>query len=99
MRPLPVPPAAETDAEALEMIRGWVIQGRLHISLAAWVWKDEPQTWGRMLAEAAGHLADAIAKDTGARRDVVFAKIRGSVIANLDDLPESLGGDFVGKPQ
>ncbi len=99
MRPLPVPPAAETDVEALEMIRGWIIQGELHISLAAWVWKDEPQTWGRMLAEAAGHLADAIAKDTGARRDLVFAKIRGSVISNLDDLPDSLDGDFAGKPQ
>jgi hypothetical protein len=52
-----------------------------------------------MLAEAAGHLADAIAKDTGARRDLVFAKIRGSVISNLDDLPDSLDGDFAGKPQ
>ena len=98
MRALPVPPAAETDPEALEMIRGWIIQGSLQISLAAWVWKDEPQTWGRMLAEAAGHLADAIAKDTGGRRDIVFAKIRGSVIANLDDLPDTLQGDFVGGP-
>jgi hypothetical protein len=99
VRPLPVPPAAETDPEALEMIRGWIIQGGLHISLAAWVWKDEPKTWGRMLAEAAGHLADAIAQDTGARRDLVFAKIRGSIIANLDDLPDSLDGEFFGKPQ
>jgi hypothetical protein len=99
MRPLPVPPAAETDTEALEMIRGWIIESELHISLAAWVWKDEPQTWGRMLAEAAGHLADAIARDTGTPRDLVFAKIRGSIIANLDDLPDTLDGDFVGTAQ
>jgi hypothetical protein len=59
--------------------------------------KDEPQMWGRLLAEAAGHLADAIAKDADAPRDLVFAKIRGSIISNLDDLPDTLHGDFVGK--
>lgn len=85
--------------DALEMIRGWIIDSELHISLAAWVWKDEPEVWGRLLAEAAGHLADAISKETGNSRESVFAKIHTSVIENLDDLPDTLTGDFVHRPQ
>jgi hypothetical protein len=99
MRPLPFPPAAETDADALEMIRGWIIHGELNISLAAWVWTEEPQTWGRMLAEAAGHLADAISKETGKARNAVFAEIRTGLVTYLNDLPDTLNGEFADEDQ
>jgi hypothetical protein len=99
MRVLSMPPAAQDDPEALEMIRGWIIGGQLHISLAAWVWKDEPETWGRLLAEAAGHLADAIAKDTGANRSATLARIQESLVSHLENLPSTLTGDFVSRPQ
>lgn len=99
MRVLSPPPDADKDPDALEMIRGWIINGELQISLAAWVWKDEPEVWGQLLAEAAGHLADAISKETGDSRESVFAKIHASVRRHLDDLPDSLTGDFVNRPQ
>jgi hypothetical protein len=76
MRPLPHPPDAEKNPDSLEMLRGWVVDGQLQISLAAWVWQDEPKEWGRLLAESACHLADAISEETGKNRDEIFRGIR-----------------------
>jgi predicted lipid carrier protein YhbT len=99
MRILSIPHDADQDPDAIELLRAWIIHGELNISLAAWVWKDEPETWGRLLAEAAGHLADAISKETGRARDTVFDEIRASVSANLDEPDDShRTGDFVEGP-
>ncbi len=40
-----IPPAAEEDPKALEVIRVWVAKGGQHVSLNPLVWKD-PQAWG-----------------------------------------------------
>jgi len=95
MRPLPHPPDAEKDADSLEMLRGWVIDGQLQVSLASWVWQDEPKQWGRLLAESACHLADAIAADTGKSRAEIYRAISESVIHHLHHQPEDLEGEFV----
>jgi Domain of unknown function (DUF5076) len=103
MRPLPHPPAAEHDPDALEMIRGWIIDGKLQIALAAWVWEDEPAQWGRMFAEAVGHLSDAVSQETGRPKD----EVRRQIVATLQHYlanPVELVGEFVdpvepGSPQ
>ena len=95
MRPLPHPPDAESDKESLEMIRGWIVDGELQISLAAWIWKDQPKEWGRLLADAAYHLADAISEETGKNRDEIFRTISESVIYHLQHPPSNLEGEHV----
>ena len=95
MRILPIPPGATDDPDSIEMIRGWVIDGKLTIALSAWVWRDNPETWGQFLADAAGHLADAISKELGTDRDVIYAKIRDRLVEDLEDSPRTLSGDFV----
>ena len=77
------------------MVRGWVVDGQLQISLAAWVWKDHPEEWGRLLADSAGHLADAISKETGQNRDQIFYKISESLIHHLKSPPDDLEGEHV----
>lgn len=94
MRPLPHPPAAEHDPDALEMIRGWIVDGKLQIALAAWVWQDEPAQWGRMLAEAVGHLTDAIAQETARPKDEVRVEIVATLQHYLTN-PVELIGEFV----
>ena len=95
MRPLPHPPDAENDQDSLEMIRGWVVDGELQISIASWVWQDQPEEWGRLLAESACHLADAIAKDCDKNRQQLFKMISESMIHHLNNPPKDLLGDFV----
>ncbi len=77
------------------MLRGWIVDGELQLSLAAWVWQDQPETWGRLLAEAASHLADAIAADTGQDRDQIFRTIAASIRKHLEHPPADLEGKFV----
>lgn len=95
MRPLPHPPDAEADPDSLEMVRGWIVDGQLQVSLAAWVWQDEPETWGRLLAESVVHLADAISADTGRDRGQLFATIVASLERHLKEPPGNLTGEFV----
>ena len=98
MRHLVPPPDTESDPEAMEMLRAWIIDGRLQVVLAAWVWKDEPKIWGRLLADTAGHLADAISSQTGQKRDTVYSAIRSQLIVDLDDPDEGLFGSFQQDP-
>ena len=95
MRPLPHPPDAENDENSIEMIRGWIVDRQLQISLAAWVWAEEPEEWGRMLGDAACHLADAIAEETGKNRNEVFRTIAKSLVHHLQHPPENLEGVHV----
>lgn len=53
-----IPPAAEEDPKAIEVIRVWVAKGGQHVSLNPLAWKD-PQVWGIVLADLAGHVANA----------------------------------------
>ena len=77
------------------MLRGWVVNGQLQITVAAWVWQEQPKEWGRLLADAASHLADAIAAETGKNREEIFATISQSVSHHLQHPPANLVGDFV----
>jgi hypothetical protein len=95
MRSLTHPPEAEKDKDSLEMLRAWVVNQQLQIVLAAWVWQDDLDQWGCLLAEAAGHLADAIADETGKSREEVSAIISASIIRNLEDPADDLIGEFV----
>lgn len=99
MRILPIPPEAENDPDSIELVRGWVIDGKLQIALAAWVWRENPETWGQLLAEAAGHVADAISRELGVDRGAVYAKIHKRLVQDLEDPPSNLTGDFVDRTQ
>jgi hypothetical protein len=90
MRPLPHPPDAEKDENSLEMIRGWIVDGELQVSLAAWVWQDTPEEWGRLLAESACHLADAISEEQGKSRNEIFRIISESLNNHLQHPPNDL---------
>ena len=63
--------------------------------LAAWVWREQPEEWGRLLADSACHLADAISKETGKSRAEVFRTIAESAIHHLQNPPDNLDGEHV----
>lgn len=72
-KPLMLPPAAETDDNAVEMVRGWIAEGGLHCVLNVGHWHkssvvDEPRAWGIMLADIARHIANALQDVTGLDR-------------------------------
>jgi len=56
------PPDAIADAEqSVEVLRAFIADGALMVSLQADAFGDDLQSWGRLLAEIAEHVAKAAA--------------------------------------
>ncbi len=49
-----IPPIAEADPNAIEVVRVWVANGGQHVSINVAAW-PEPEAWGIVLADLAGH--------------------------------------------
>lgn len=100
MRPLPYPPGAEQDPDSIEVLRGWVVRGELEVAIAPWVWQNQVDEWGRLLADAAAHMADAVASESGKDRDAVYRVVADSIRHHLDQPSHNREGDFVdGSPE
>lgn len=82
------PPDVESAQQAVEVLRGWIVDGHPQYSLFPTIWKDDLPSWGRFLADTANHLANAIAEDTGRGRQQILASI---VSAFVQELTEELG--------
>jgi Domain of unknown function (DUF5076) len=83
-RELTIPPAAEADPAAFEILRVWGASGEQHVSLFWDLW-DEPENWGIMLADLAGHVANAFSQEKGLDRADTLRKIRSLFNSELDD--------------
>jgi hypothetical protein len=81
-----IPPGAQEDPKAMEVIRIWVAKGGQHVSLNPLVWKD-PQAWGIVLADLAGHVANAYEQALGLDRGETMRKITDLLLAGLPTQP------------
>src|SRR5262249_61165018 len=94
MDELPVPPEAEIAKEAQELFRGWIVNRRLECVLWPGAFED-PSTWGVLLADAAHHIADALAKEQGADRDGVLRDIADAFNQQMHESRRGHHGTFV----
>jgi hypothetical protein len=92
MKPLPPPDDAITHADAVEVLRGWVVDGDLQVSLAFEAFGERTELWGQLLAEVTVHLADAMSGEGYGERAGTFAKIRDSLLENLENPCPGLTG-------
>jgi hypothetical protein len=95
MRPLHHPPNAEKDSESAEVLRAWIVDGGLEISIHPSHWKHQPDQWGRLLADAAEHMADAISKETGKDHAEVYGTICDALRHYLDRPSLDREGEFL----
>jgi hypothetical protein len=68
MDALTIPPAALRDNGSIEIARIWIAERGLHCSLKFGLYADEgiareTSAWGIILADLAGHVADALGAD------------------------------------
>lgn len=78
-----VPPAALRDANAVELARVWIAEHGLHCSLKSGLYAKEgvvmeTTAWGIILADMAGHVADALSAEGMGPRAVLYDAIVGS---------------------
>jgi hypothetical protein len=98
LRELSIPPDAHKADRAIEVFRGWLIDDGLQCSLLPGVWKDQWEGWGILLADAAHHMADALADSTGKPRPVIMAKIVKALLRELSEPTDEHTGEFVPPP-
>jgi hypothetical protein len=79
---LSIPPIAKSDPDAIEVVRVWVAKGGQHVSLNPLAWED-PQAWGIVLADLAGHIANAYEQALGLDRRTTMRKITDMLLAEL----------------
>jgi Domain of unknown function (DUF5076) len=84
VKSLPPPDDAVDHDQAIEVLRGWVVDGDLQVSLAFEAFGNNPDLWGQLLAETAVHIADAMSVEGYGDRKTLFAKLQSSLITNLD---------------
>lgn len=76
MNERPIPSAAMRDPRAVEMLRVWLAEGKLHCSLKVGSYVDsgieEEKAWGIILADVSRHIGDALQSAFNYDEDVAF---------------------------
>lgn len=98
---LPIPAAARSDTNGLEMIRVWIAKQKLHTSLRAGFWQDrglnEADAWGVMLADVIRHVGNAQQDEYGTDPRETIVSIRNALNRELAKPTSDVQGAFVGK--
>jgi len=92
MKPLSPPDDAMEKEDAVEVLRGWIVNGDLQVSLAFEAFGNNPEIWGQLLAETVSHLADAMSAEKYGDRSAIFARIQSSLHEHLDNPYPGLTG-------
>ena len=74
---LDIPDGVRTAEQAVEVFRAWVADGALHVVFDPETFRHDAGEWGRLLADSAHHIADAVAMDGQMSRAEALKAIRG----------------------
>ena len=88
---LPLPPLANADPGAVEVVRVWAAPGAPQQLVINPIWKN-PAAWGLLLVDVARHAAEAYSEE-GFDRAAVLAQIKTAFDAewgNATDAPMNL---------
>lgn len=96
----PVPDAALRDKDAVEMLRVWIAERKLHCSMKIGMYQEtmnipEGRAWGVILADVTRHLASALNEEYSVDRVEVTRAIRESYLKELDNPTSKPEGNFV----
>ena len=99
---LVVPPAALADERAVEMLRLWIAKGGLHCSLNVGHWQrhhgiQEDLAWGKVLADAIRHIANALHQDQGIEPEETIRRLFKALEGELAEPTTKHRGQFVGQ--
>jgi hypothetical protein len=95
----PIPEAALDDPDAVEMLRVWVANKGLHCSIKVGMYREtmnipEEKAWGTILADAARHIANALALEYSENSEESLAKIKNYLIKELEKPTSGIKGGF-----
>lgn len=99
MNERPIPEAALWDENAVEMLRVWIAEEKLHCSMKVGMYLEtmnipEERAWGMILADITRHLAAALEAGYSANRLEAMQKISDSYLKELSRPTSSSKGKF-----
>jgi hypothetical protein len=98
MKALVVPPAAQRDENAVQMLSAWIAERGLHCALNIGMWQDnghdEAPAWGILLADAIRHIADAMQAQYGHFAADTIAAIVEALQEELAEPTSATEGSF-----
>ena len=98
MRPLVVPPAAQRDENAVQMLSAWIAEKDLHCTLNIGMWQEdgrpEPKAWGILLADVIRHIANAMRDEYGMAPDKTIDSVVESLHRELENPTSKVKGGF-----
>jgi hypothetical protein len=97
---LVIPPTALADERSVEMLRVWIAGGGLHCSLKIGHWEqakgvDENVAWGKVLADAIQHIANASWESQGIDRSETIGRIFKALESELSEPTTKHRGRFM----
>jgi len=98
MKTLVIPPAAQRDENAIQMLSAWIAEQGLHCTLNVGMWDgighDEPKAWGILLADVIRHVSNAICESKGQAAEQTLLEIFDSLRNELNDPTSPAKGEF-----
>ena len=98
MRVLVIPPAAQRDEDAVQMLSAWIAEQGMHCTLNISMWheagRNEPKAWGVLLADVVRHIANAIQHERGAPAEETAEAIVAALLRELESPTSEATGDF-----
>jgi len=100
MNERPIPEAALRDADAVEMLRVWIAEKKLHCSMKVGMYREtmnipEETAWGTILADVARHVANALESGYSTDAAESLQRIPDSFVKELDAPTSGAKGGFV----
>lgn len=94
----PIPEAALTDKDSIEMARIWIAQQGLHCSIKVGVFSgtqtSESRAWGIVLADIARHVSNAMSDDAGIDPSTTVSEIVNSFNSEINKPSSITTGQF-----
>lgn len=102
MNERPIPKEALADEYAVEMLRVWIANKKLHSSIKVGMYAEstnipEERAWGRILADVARHVANALEEGYSADGVRSLNEIRNAFNRQLDAPDTDVHGKFLGR--
>jgi hypothetical protein len=93
------PDGVEEAEEAVEVLRAWIGDGALLVSLNSSAFAGQVEDWGRLLAEIGHHVAKSAALNGYMQEDEAQAALRESFTTTFETAAAGMSGKLKGRTE
>ncbi len=85
--------------EAVEVLRAWIADGALHVTFDPETFRHDVSEWGRLLADIAQHVCNAVEMDGQMSRSEAMGQIHDAFDLNMQAPDAAMAGRIKGRTE